>query len=396
MQAFPVVVGQRLAHALTQGLQQLGGCGAVKHYGIKVQKGCARHHAMRQRPRSMGDPGTAVLQPRGLQHALVVGGHGVEAMFAKALLQLPQGCLADELRRGLPRLGRCQRQRGHRARIAMQAAVQVRVDDQPATHKGVHEQVQQAGDVAPAALQQFGHAGGRGVFGKAHGQLGHLLHLLGQVDVVPGFGLRLGQPQHAVPAAQLERRGHAHAHHARAQRTQAVEQLIQVCADGGQQHVNVGEGVVEHHALTHVAGEVDQQPVGAAAADLDADGKRAVGVQSNGHRGLAHAATHRGFAAQQLVFVQPGGDEANGLRREARDARHLGLGQAAVGAQSLQHHALVELAQPYVVGAALAQQGRAVAGRFAQVYGWWGWVSFQHGGREVHTKWPSKIQNRSR
>ena len=49
-----------------------------------------------------------------------------------------------------------------------------------------------------------------------------------------------------------------------------------------------------------------------------------------------------------------------------------------------------------VMGLWLAQQCRAVAGRFAQVCGGRGWVSFQHGGREVHTKWPSKIQNRSR
>ena len=238
----------------------------------------------------------------------------------------------------------------------MQTAMQVRIDDQPAAHKGVHEQVQKTRDVAPAPLQQLGHAGGGGVLGKAHGQLGHLLHLLGQVDVVPGFGLRLGQPQHAVPAAELERCGHAHTHHARAQRAQAVEQLVQVRADRRQQHVDVREGVVEHDALAHMAGEVHQQPVGTAAADLDADGKGAVGVETNGHRRLAHTAAHRGFAAQQLVFVEPGGDEADGLGRETRDPRHLGLGQAAVGAQRLQHHALVELAQPHVVGAALAQQ----------------------------------------
>ena len=34
----------------------------------------------------------------------------------------------------------------------------------------------------------------------------------------------------------------------------------------------------------------------------------------------------------------------------------IGLGQAAVGAQRLQHHTFVELAQPHMVGAALAQQ----------------------------------------
>jgi hypothetical protein len=47
------------------------------------------------------------------------------------------------------------------------------------------------------------------------------------------FGLRLGEPQHTVPAAELERRGHAHAHHARAQRAQAVEQLVQVVRMAG-------------------------------------------------------------------------------------------------------------------------------------------------------------------
>src|SRR3989344_5968068 len=98
-----------------------------------------------------------------------------------------------------------------------------------------------------------------------------------------------------------------------AEGAQAVEQLVQVRADRRQQHVDVREGVVEHDALAHMAGEVHQQPVGTAAADLDADGKGAVGVETNGHRRLAHTAAHRGFAAQQLVFIEPRSDEPDGL-----------------------------------------------------------------------------------
>ena len=105
MQAFPVVVGQRVAGALAQGLQQLGGCGAIDHHGVQIQKRGGRDDAVRQARRSARNPAPAVFQPRGLQHTLVVGGHGVEAMFAKALLQLPQRCLADELCGGLARLG---------------------------------------------------------------------------------------------------------------------------------------------------------------------------------------------------------------------------------------------------------------------------------------------------
>ncbi len=160
-----------------------------------------------------------------------------------------------------------------------------------------------------------------------------------------------------MPATQLERRGHAHTHHAAAQRAQPVEQAVQVLADGGQQGFAVGKGVVQHQALAHMAGEVHQQPVGAAPPDLDAHGKGTVGVQADRHRRLAHPSAHRRFAREQLVFVEPGGDQADGLGREAGEPRQLGLGATAVHAQGLQHHAVVELAHAHLVGAARAQPG---------------------------------------
>ena len=127
----------------------------------------------------------------------------------------------------------------------------------------------------------------------------------------------------------------------------------------------IGKRIVQHQALAHPASEVDQQPIGASPTDLDADGKRAIRVQRQRHRRLAYPTPQRRLAHQQAVFIQPRGDQPDGLRGEPGQARQLGLGRAAVSAQRLQHHALVELAHADLVRATLAQarRGDRVGGR---------------------------------
>ena len=245
----------------------------------------------------------------------------------------------------------------------MGARVQVRVDDQATTDKGVHEQVQKTLQVASAAAHQLGHAGGRCVLGKTHRQLGHALYFGVQVDPVPGAGLGAGKPQHAVPAAHLERRAHADPHQPCAQRPQAVPQRIQVAPERGQQGFCIRKRVGQAFALAHHTRKVDQQAVRAAPADVDTDGKRAVRVQRQRHRWLADAPAYAFVANQQAVVLQPRGDQADGLRGQAGQARQIGLGQAAVLAYRLQHHALIELAHAHVVGAARAQQRWGLRGR---------------------------------
>ena len=256
-----------------------------------------------------------------------------------------------------------QGQGGHGARIAVDATVQVRVEHQPAAHKGVHEQIQKTLEIAPAAGHQFGHTGGRGVFGKTHRRVGHGLHLRAQVNMVPLVRHRFGQAQHLVPTTQVERCGHAHAHQAGGQRAQAVLDSAHAGLHHGQQSVGIGKVVGQGFTHTHFAGEVHQQPVGTAPANLDAQRKRAIRVQRHGHRRLANAATHPLLFDQQTIVFQAGGDEANGLGSEAGEARQIGLGQAAIEADGVQHHPFVELAHAHMVGAPRPQDRRGCSHR---------------------------------
>ncbi|MDT4807858.1 hypothetical protein FQZ97_407120 [compost metagenome] len=236
--------------------------------------------------------------------------------------------------------------------------MQVRVDDQPAAHESVDEDVEKALEVVPAPRHQLGHAGRHGVAREAHGHVGARAHLGQQVHLVPLVRLRLRQPQRAVPATELERRGQPRAHVARGQRPEPVAQPVDVLGDHGQQRPGVRKFVADRVVLAHPRRKVDQQPLGAAPPELDADGEGAVGVQRQRHRGLADAPAHAALLDDEAVVLEPRGDEADGLRAQAREPREVGLGQAGVHAQRLQHHALVELAHAHLVGAARTQQGR--------------------------------------
>ena len=144
--------------------------------------------------------------------------------------------------------------------------------------------------------------------------------------------------------------------------------------DGRQQGLRIGEGVGHGLAAAHGTGKVHQQQVGTAPPDLDADRKSTIRIECHGHRRLANAAAQRFVANQQPVVFKAGGDQANGLGGKAREACNFGLGQAAVEADGMQHHALVELAHADMVGAPWPQHGRcartAVAPGEAQAVRW--------------------------
>ena len=105
----------------------------------------------------------------------------------------------------------------------------------------------------------------------------------------------------------------------------------------------------------HLAGEVEQQHVQAAAADLDTDRERAVRVQRHRHRGLADLAARRFELLHQRIGLEARDDDLHRLRREPGQPRDVGLRDAAVQADRLQHDALVELAHADVVRAARPQ-----------------------------------------
>jgi hypothetical protein len=249
-----------------------------------------------------------------------------------------------------------QRQRADGAGVAVQAGAQVAVDHQAAADEGIDEDVEEARRAAPAAGHQLGHAGGGGVFQQVHGPVAQGFHLGAQVGGGPARGHFGRHVQQGLPAAERERHGQADTLHPLARRgAEAAADVVQAPADLGQQLAWLGVAVVQRPAFAHRAGEVDEQHVHAAAADLDAHRVRAIGVQRQRHRRLAHAAALRLALDQQAVVQQALGDQRDGLRRELRQPRDLGPGQRAMQADGLQHHAFIELAQAALAGAARAQ-----------------------------------------
>ena len=103
-------------------------------------KATAIRDAVRQRVGGQRDPGGGMGIERRLQRPLVVAAAGSSPCAAKRCSS-STATPADQLCSGVPGPpARCSGQRGHRAGVAVQAGMQVRVDDQPAADKGVDEQ----------------------------------------------------------------------------------------------------------------------------------------------------------------------------------------------------------------------------------------------------------------
>ena len=83
------------------------------------------------------------------------------------------------------------------------------VDDQPATDESADKHIQKTLDAAPPAGNQFGDAGGCGVFGKHHRQVGHGLDPRANIDAVPLAGIFRRNVQQFLPSTKLKRRGDA-------------------------------------------------------------------------------------------------------------------------------------------------------------------------------------------
>ena len=300
----------------------------------------------------VAQPDAGVVGPRWFERAAVDGSLRIESGRFVEALQIEQRSRAQHLRRHAAAVGRVQRHRAHRAGIAPGAAVEVAVDHQPAADEGVDEQVEKTLHRAPAPGHQLGHAGGGGVLDQVHRQVGHGRHAFGQIDVVPAAGLVAGHAQQGLPAAQRQRCRHAHAGQPVAQRAQAGHAVVEHALQFGEQRDRIGEVVLHAEALAHRAGEVDHQHVHAAPADLDADRERAIRIERDRHRGLADPPAQRLALDQQAVVDQGVDDQRDRLRAQVGEPSQIGLGQLAVEADRLQHHALVVLAHADVVGAA--------------------------------------------
>ena len=105
------------------------------------------------------------------------------------------------------------------------------------------------------------------------------------------------------------------------------------------------------------AEEIDQHQLGAAPADLQAEEERAFRVERHRDRGLADLAAYRLVAQQQAFVLQLAHDDGDGLRRQSGQPRDLGLGEAAMAAHQRQRQALIVVAHPALVGAAVVAFG---------------------------------------
>jgi hypothetical protein len=238
----------------------------------------------------------------------------------------------------------------------MQAAVQVRVDHQPAAHKGVHKQVQEVLQVAPApcsssATQAAEVSLANSRAARSWSELARRRSIWFQASTVPRTGPACGASRPAETALPHPRRPVASRSGPSARRAS-----VHVVLNGGQQvSMHPGRRNPCTDALANLAGKVHQQPVGAAPANLDADGKGTVRVEASGTEGWPirprTGVAMINWSSSSRVVIRPMVWAVRPVRRA-----NLGLGQAAVEAYGLQHHPLVELAHAHVVGAARTQQ----------------------------------------
>ena len=113
----------------------------------------------------------------------------------------------------------------------------------------------------------------------------------------------------------------------------------------------VAVGILQHRA--DIAEKIDQHEFGAPAPDLQPDEIGAVGIERHRDGWLADLSAHRRLAQQQAFLLELAHDDRDGLRRQPRHARDVGLGEAAVLADEREHEALVLVAHAALVGAAM-------------------------------------------
>ena len=101
----------------------------------------------------------------------------------------------------------------------------------------------------------------------------------------------------------------------------------------------------------NAADEVHEHDVGAAAADLQAEGIDGIGIEPHRHGGLADLAAHRLAAHQQALGLQHAHDDGDGLGGQAAAPGDIGLRQAAVPTHQRHDQPLVIGAHAHLVGA---------------------------------------------
>ena len=111
----------------------------------------------------------------------------------------------------------------------------------------------------------------------------------------------------------------------------------------GEDFIRQRPGIAVPLRSADAADEIHQHQIGAAPADLQAEGIDAIGIDMHRDRRLADTAAHRFPARQQPFLFQHPHDDGDGLRRQPAAARDIGLRQRAVETHQRQH-------EPFVIG----------------------------------------------
>ena len=161
-----------------------------------------------------------------------------------------------------------------------------------------------------------------------------------------------GFAHHIAPQVQCQRGAQANANHALPLLAHARLHELQAFLNFGQ-HIGRGRvGIEVLPLVAHRAQKIGDDHFQAAPPNLQTHAVCAIGIQSQGHRRLAHFAANAFLLEHQAVVNQPRDDGGHGLRGELGESRQIGLGHGAVVADGTQHRAFVELPHAHMVGAA--------------------------------------------
>jgi hypothetical protein len=234
------------------------------------------------------------------------------------------------------------RYRSQGAGIQGAAGKEVAIEHEAAADEGPDEDVKVIDVVAAPSKHQFSGAGGGNVVVEVDGPGTEPCELGPHVGGAPGIAIGLGGAELLRPRPHLIRGGDAEpGDPADPFRRQALQQLVD--AFHGEAADSLGRRVAIDlmQEFQDLAVEIDEIEVGAAAADLEAEGEGALGVERIGHGGLPHPSALRLALEQQAIGSQLVDDERNGLGGEAGQAGDIGLGEARMVADERQHQALV-------------------------------------------------------
>ncbi len=181
-----------------------------------------------------------------------------------------------------------------------------------------------------------------------------------QIDVPPDFHGTFGGTDLLGPVPQFERRSDSDAGDpCLCCLVHLLFHLGDAVANEGQQMVGMRIAVGLVPLLANLAGEIHQHEIGAAAADLHAEGKDGQRIDEHRYGGLPDPTSDRLSADQKFVALQRAHDDGDGLGGKPCQAGDVRLRASGILTDERQHQPLVVGAHAHLVRAATgAHPGR--------------------------------------